>query len=181
MTDSDGSAQEARHGLLGKLSGKAKEVAGAVTGNDSLTAEGRLQQAEVDKRQDAATAEAVADAQRTEAARKISEKAQVAARQKQVAAAQADADKARAEQDKASEQARADRVVKQKVAGDRAVAEVQATQRKNAADAEFGQDLRAANADQAQAQREHAVATARAADAEAAAAKAQAEADALAG
>ena len=51
---------------MGKLSGKAKEVAGAVTGNDSLTAEGRLQQAEVTARQEAATDEAVADAQRTE-------------------------------------------------------------------------------------------------------------------
>ena len=38
-------AHEARKGLLGSISGKAKEVAGAVLGNDYLAAEGQLQQA----------------------------------------------------------------------------------------------------------------------------------------
>jgi uncharacterized protein YjbJ (UPF0337 family) len=134
---------------MGKPSGKAKEVAGAVTGNDSLTAGGCLQQAEVTARQEAATAEAVADAQRTEAAEEIAEKARLAAQHMQVA-------------------------------GDRAVAEVQAKQHKDAAHAELRQDLHSTVIDQAKAQREHAAATATAADAEAAAAKAQAEADALA-
>ena len=35
-------AGEARKGLLGSITGKAKEAAWAVTGNDSLTAEGQL-------------------------------------------------------------------------------------------------------------------------------------------
>jgi len=140
VTERDGSAEQARQNLMGKLSGKAKEVAGAVTGNDSLTAEGRLQQAEVTARQEAATAEAVAAAQRTEAAKEIAEKARLAAQHKQVAASQADADKARAEQEKTTEQAHADRAAEQKLAGDRAVAEVQAKQHKDAADAEFRQD-----------------------------------------
>jgi uncharacterized protein YjbJ (UPF0337 family) len=78
VTERDGPAEQARQGLLGKLSGKAKEVAGAVTGNDSLTAEGRLQQAEVTARQEAATDEAVADAQRTETAKEIAEQARLA-------------------------------------------------------------------------------------------------------
>jgi len=130
VTERDGSAEQARQNLMGKLSGKAKEVAGAVTGNDSLTAEGRLQQAEVTARQEAATDEAVADAQRTDAAKEIAEKTRLAAQHKQVAASQADADKARAEQEKATEQAHAERAAEQKVAGDRAVAEVQAKQHK---------------------------------------------------
>ena len=46
MTTSNDKAGEARKGLLGSITGKAKEAAGAVTGNDSLTAEGQLQQAE---------------------------------------------------------------------------------------------------------------------------------------
>jgi len=181
VSERDGSAEHARQNLMGKLSGKAKEVAGAVTGNDSLTAEGRLQQAEVTARQEAGTDEVVADVQRTEAAKEIAEKARLAAQHKQVAASQAKADKARAEQEKTTEQAHAERAAEQKVAGDRAVAEVQAKQHKDAADAEFRQDLHSTDVDQAKAQREHAAATATAADAEAAAAKAQAAADALAG
>ena len=37
-------ADEARKGLIDSVKGKAKEIAGAVTGNDSLTAEGQLEQ-----------------------------------------------------------------------------------------------------------------------------------------
>jgi uncharacterized protein YjbJ (UPF0337 family) len=33
-------ADEARKGLIDSVKGRAKEIAGAVTGNDSLTAEG---------------------------------------------------------------------------------------------------------------------------------------------
>ena len=37
-------ADQARKGLIDSVKGKAKEIAGAVTGNDSLTAEGQLEQ-----------------------------------------------------------------------------------------------------------------------------------------
>ena len=40
----DSKANQARKGLFDSVKGKAKEVAGAVTGNDSLTAEGQLEQ-----------------------------------------------------------------------------------------------------------------------------------------
>ena len=40
----DSKADQARKGLFDSVKGKAKEVAGAVTGNDSLTAEGQLEQ-----------------------------------------------------------------------------------------------------------------------------------------
>src|SRR4051812_31511725 len=46
-------AQEARKGLLSAMTGKVKEVAGAVLGNDSMAAEGQLQQAEAAARKDA--------------------------------------------------------------------------------------------------------------------------------
>ncbi len=36
-------ADEARQGLIDSVKGKAKEVFGAVTGNDSLTAGGQLE------------------------------------------------------------------------------------------------------------------------------------------
>ena len=44
MTDRP--ADQAKRGLLTSVTGKAKEVAGAVLGNDSLASEGQLQQAE---------------------------------------------------------------------------------------------------------------------------------------
>ena len=56
-------ADEARKGLVDSIKGKAKEIAGAVTGNDSLTAEGQLEQAEARARKEANAIEAVADAE----------------------------------------------------------------------------------------------------------------------
>lgn len=56
-------ADEARKGLIDSVKGKAKEIVGAVTGNDSLTAEGQLEQAEARARREANTIEAVADAE----------------------------------------------------------------------------------------------------------------------
>jgi uncharacterized protein YjbJ (UPF0337 family) len=66
MTDGE-KAGEARKSMVDSVKGKAKEIAGAVTGNDSLTAEGQLQQAEAKERRDAAKSEAEADAEAAEA------------------------------------------------------------------------------------------------------------------
>src|SRR3954468_23391852 len=70
-------AEEARKGLLGSLAGKAKEVAGAVLGNDSLAGEGQLQQAEAqarkegDGREAVRAREAVAEVEPGEAAQQL--------------------------------------------------------------------------------------------------------------
>lgn len=64
---SDDIAGEARTGLLKNITGKAKEMVGAVIGNDSLVAEGRLNQAEAERRKEAAADEALARAQAEEA------------------------------------------------------------------------------------------------------------------
>ena len=56
-------ADEARRGLIDAVKGKAKEVVGAITGNDSLTAEGQLEQTQAHERKEANTMEAVAEAQ----------------------------------------------------------------------------------------------------------------------
>ena len=66
MTDRDQSGQ-AREALIDSVKGKAKEIAGAVTGNDSLTAEGQLQQAEAKDRRAAGSAQAEADAEEARA------------------------------------------------------------------------------------------------------------------
>ena len=46
-------ADEARKGLIDSVKGKAKEIAGAVTGNDSLTSEGQLEQTQAKERKEA--------------------------------------------------------------------------------------------------------------------------------
>ena len=71
MAEQDMSGQ-ARKGLIDSVKGKAKEVAGAITRNDSLTAEGQLEQTQARERREANSVQAVADAEaeqaRTEAA-----------------------------------------------------------------------------------------------------------------
>ena len=52
MTKHD-KADQARKGLIDSVKGKAKEIAGAVTGNDSLTAEGQLEQTQAQQRKEA--------------------------------------------------------------------------------------------------------------------------------
>jgi uncharacterized protein YjbJ (UPF0337 family) len=60
-------AGEARKGLIDSVKGKAKEIVGAVTGNDSLTAEGQLEQTQAKERKQANSDEAVADAEAAQA------------------------------------------------------------------------------------------------------------------
>jgi uncharacterized protein YjbJ (UPF0337 family) len=60
-------ADEARKGLIDSIKGNIKEVAGAVTGNDSLTAEGQLEQTQAKERKEANSVEAVGDAEAAQA------------------------------------------------------------------------------------------------------------------
>src|SRR3954470_863761 len=60
-------ADQARKGLIDSVKGKAKEVVCAVTGNDSLTAEGQLEQTQAQQRKEANSVEAVADAEAEQA------------------------------------------------------------------------------------------------------------------
>lgn len=78
MNTTDGST-EARKGIVDSIAGKAKEVAGAVVGNDSLAAEGQLQQREAHARREAVGEQAVADAEAKEAAHEWSKARQEAA------------------------------------------------------------------------------------------------------
>src|SRR5215212_9876551 len=66
MTDHS-KAEEARKGLIDSVKGKAKEIAGAVTHNDSLAAEGQLDQTQAAERKEANSVEAVADAEADQA------------------------------------------------------------------------------------------------------------------
>ncbi|WP_099042558.1 CsbD family protein [Mycobacterium neglectum] len=102
-------ADEARKGLIDSVKGKVKEFAGAVTGNDSLTAEGQLEQTQARERKEANSVEAVADAEAAQARTEVMDaraegtqdriavNAQTAAAQRSVRGQQAD-QKRRAEQ-----------------------------------------------------------------------------------
>jgi uncharacterized protein YjbJ (UPF0337 family) len=119
MTDHK-KADEARKGLFDSVKGKVKEVAGAITGNDSLTAEGQLEQTQANERKEANSFEAVADAEAAEAHAQVTEaraegtqervavNAQTAAVERSVRDLQAD-QKRRAEQ-AGQQQASQDRV-----------------------------------------------------------------------
>ena len=75
MTEHD-KADQARKGLIDSMKGKAKEVAGAVLGNDSLTAEGQLERTQAQERKEANSVEAVADAEAAQARGDIAEATQ---------------------------------------------------------------------------------------------------------
>src|SRR5689334_14842763 len=81
-TDSDRPAEQAKRGLAASISGKAKEIAGAVFGNDSLAAEGQLQQAEAAARKDAGAKDAIARAEAQEAAGVLAAESAAAQRQR---------------------------------------------------------------------------------------------------
>jgi uncharacterized protein YjbJ (UPF0337 family) len=64
---SDDQADQARKSMSDSIKGRAKEIASAVTGNDSLTAEGQLERAQEKERKEASRAQAIADAEASEA------------------------------------------------------------------------------------------------------------------
>ena len=102
-------ADEARKGLIDSVKGKAKEIAGAVTGNDSLTAEGQLEQTQANERKEANSVEAVADAEATQAHAEATEARVEGAQQRiavntQTAAVQSSVRNEQAAQKRAAEQ-----------------------------------------------------------------------------
>ncbi|WP_118913921.1 hypothetical protein [Mycobacterium shigaense] len=82
---------QARRGLIDSIKGKAKEVSGAITGNDSLTAEAQLEQEQAQERKEANAIEVLADAEAREARAEEAE-TKVDAAAKQQSSVQATAD-----------------------------------------------------------------------------------------
>ena len=64
MTDKDTGPEAGIKGVVEDVKGKAKEVAGTVTGRDDLTREGKAQQDKADAQRDVAKKEAEAEAAR---------------------------------------------------------------------------------------------------------------------
>ncbi|MGH3640307.1 MAG: microaggregate-binding protein 1 [Mycobacterium sp.] len=68
MTDKDTGPEAGIKGIVEDVKGKAKEVAGTVTGRDDLTREGKAQQDKAEAEREVAKKEAEADAARGGAA-----------------------------------------------------------------------------------------------------------------
>src|SRR3712207_2208759 len=121
-------AAEAREGLLDSVAGKAKEVAGAVTGRDDLVEEGQLQQAEARNRKEAVADEAIADAKREVATEELRETTVEAAQQEAAARAQAQREESLAEHQRQGEYAVAEREAQRQEAVGEQVAQQRADQ-----------------------------------------------------
>ena len=79
MADNNSGPEEAIKGVVEGVKGKAKEVAGAVTGRDDIYSEGKAQQDKADAQRNAAQKEAEAEAAR--GAAKVAEERQKAEQQ----------------------------------------------------------------------------------------------------
>jgi uncharacterized protein YjbJ (UPF0337 family) len=67
MAEKDSGPEAGMKGVVEDLKGKAKEAAGAITGNENLKEEGAAQQAKADAEQEVAKKEAEAEKARAEA------------------------------------------------------------------------------------------------------------------
>ncbi|OBH50924.1 general stress protein CsbD [Mycobacterium mantenii] len=135
-------ADEARRGLIDSVKGKAKEVFGAVTGNESLTAEGQLEQTQAHERKEANAAEAVAEAQARQAQEDAAEARAEGARQRLSANAQAVAAENSIEAQEAAQKRAADRSAHQQATAAKTQAEVEAQRDIQLAKAEERAEIR---------------------------------------
>jgi uncharacterized protein YjbJ (UPF0337 family) len=155
MMSEQNKADEARRGLIDSIKGKAKEVAGAVTGNESLTAEGQLEQTQAHERKEANAAEAVAEAQAKQAQVDAAEVRVAAAQQRLSANAQAVAAENSIEAQEAAQKRAADRAAHQQASSAKTQAEVDAERDIQRAQAEERAEIREASAEIVDAVAEH--------------------------
>lgn len=174
------SSEEARKGLAASVLGKAKEVVGAVTGNDSLATQGQLQQAEAAARKEASATEAVAKVRAEEAAQALQRERVIAEVQTDALESAAAAREAQVRQQAAAEKAQVDIEAERQLLRDQADAAARAERERAEAAAQARQDQSRVAQDQREAQAEHADKRESAEAAESAAARARAEADRLA-
>jgi uncharacterized protein YjbJ (UPF0337 family) len=154
MTKHD-KADQARKGLIDSVKGKAKELVGAVTGNDSLTAEGQLEQTQAQERKDANSVEAVADAQAEQAHAEAADAKLEGAHERSAVNAEAAAveSSVRAQQD--AEKRAAEHAAAQNAATEKARAELDAQREVEQAKAQERVEVRAAVSEVVDAVDEH--------------------------
>ncbi|HEX5254194.1 MAG TPA: CsbD family protein [Mycobacterium sp.] len=148
-------ADEARRGLIDSVKGKAKEVVGAVTGNESLTAEGQLEQTQAHERKEANATEAVAEAQVKQAQEEAAEARVEGAQQRLAANVQAVAAEDSIEAREAAQKRAADRAAHQQANAAKTQAELDAQRDTQRAEAEERAEIREASEEVIDAVAEH--------------------------
>lgn len=118
-------AGQARTGLLETVTGKAKEIAGALTGNDELTEEGQLRQAKAAAQREASASDALAQAKAEQATAQLREDTQRAEQQRRAAHAEAEDRARRVSHAAAAEQASIDAEAAQREEAEQAQARKQ--------------------------------------------------------
>lgn len=151
----DQKATEAREGLKDAILGKAKEVAGAVSGNDSLTAEGQLQQTEASNRRDATTRDSLADAQKAEAEQRHADERRAAEEEREQARREAEQVSGKVQQERAAEKSAAEKEAEHKRIAGEAIAEAETRNEIREVTTQTQAELEDAQRDEAQAVREH--------------------------
>lgn len=174
------SSEQARKGLAASVVGRIKEVAGAVTGNDSLATEGQLQQAEAAARKEASATEALAGVRADEAAEALQREQAIAQAKTRSAEGAAAAHEAQVRQQAAVDQAQVSVTAERQLQVERAEVAARAERQlsEEAAQIRFQQTALAHDAQAVQARHDEQQASAAAAGQ--AAARARAEADRLA-
>lgn len=168
-------------GLLASITGKAKQIAGAVTGNDSLAREGVLQEAESRARKDAVVERAIAEERAEQAATTLSEQHRAAERAEQAVEAGGNARIAQAVEQSAEERDRAAAQVEQQRRDQQAAVERQTARALQQEQARTEHRLQELTAEQQDAAAEAADALRSADQADRTAARVRAENDRLAG
>ena len=156
-------AGEARKVLIDSVKGKAKEVVGSLTGNDSLTAEGQLEQTQARDRKDANAAEAVADAEAAQARVRADDAAIQGEQQRIVVEADSASAQQTAARQQAAEKQAADQAANAEIARANEQAETLRKRDQLAADITAKAEVDAASDDYADAVAEHQESTADAA------------------
>jgi uncharacterized protein YjbJ (UPF0337 family) len=151
----DDKSGEAAKALFDSVKGKAKEAFGAVTGNDSLTSEGQLNQVDAKERRDAAKAEAEADAEAKEAMAAREDAKREANQQRLEAGAEAQVATAQVRGDQAVAKAAADDAARQDALREQTKAEADAQHQAMSAKADERADIRAAADEYAEAVDDH--------------------------
>lgn len=154
MTEHD-KADQARKGLIDSVKGKAKEIAGAVIGNDSLTAEGQLEQAQAEERKKANSIQAVADAEAAQAESEAAEARAAGVQERTAVSAEAAIEKNSVQAQRIAQERAIEQTGQQDAASATAAAETQARRGVERAEAEERQDVRDAVGDIVDAQDEH--------------------------
>jgi uncharacterized protein YjbJ (UPF0337 family) len=167
-------AEDARKGLIDSVKGKAKEVVGAIIKNDSLTAEGQLEQAQARERKEASSAEALADAEARQARVEVTNAKLESVDARAGADARTVAVKSAAETEKSARKRTAEQTAQRAAARGSVQAEADAHRQVQQASAQEQAQVRAADEEVSDALDDHQAAVADAA-------KARAKADRLRG